>query len=318
MTRRTAPVCDPAQSARAVLMIRPAHFGANPQTRSSNRFQGKARGRPSQVASRAQAEMESVAALLDAHGVRVVQIAGQDNPPLPDEVFPNNWISCHADGTLVVYPMLAENRRLERRPEVTDRLRNHAGLAIRRLVDLSSHEFDDRFLEGTGSIVFDHVHRVAYACLSPRTHPGPLNEVCALLDYRPVTFHAVDGSGTPIYHTNVMMSVGTGFAVICADAITDPTERETVVTELAAHGRTVLAISRQQMQDFAANILQLRGHGPVIALSKRALDALERAGREQLAQYGELVVADIPTIEAAGGGSVRCMLAELFAPQVVD
>ncbi len=314
MNRHPAPASDPAQSARAVLMINPARFAANPQTRSSNRFQSKARGRPSQVASRARAETETLATQLQAHGVRVVLIEGQEHPPLPDEVFPNNWISCHADGTLIVYPMLAENRRRERRAEVIERLRDNAGIAIRRVVDFSSHEFDDRFLEGTGSIVFDHVNRVAFACLSPRTHPGPLSEVCALLGYRPVVFHATDSSGTPIYHTNVMMSVGTGFAVVCVDAITDPAEREAVVSALATHEREVLAISRQQMQDFAANILELRGHGPVIALSQRAHDAFGDAGRERLAHHGKLLVADIPTIEAAGGGSVRCMLAELFAP----
>lgn len=314
MRQPAPPACDPGQSARAVLMINPARFAANPRTRPSNRFQGKPRGRPNLIASRARAEVQAVAGLLRAHGVHVVLVEGQSDPALPDEVFPNNWISCHADGTLVVYPMLAENRRPERRQDVVELLRDNASLAIRRLVDLSSHEFDDRFLEGTGSIVFDHVHRIAYACLSPRTHLAPLTEVCALLGYHPLTFHAVDSSGTPIYHTNVLMSVGTHFAVVCADAITDPIERETVVTSLAGNDREVLAISMQQMHEFAANILELRGDGPLIALSRRALEAWSHTGSERLARHGELLVADIPTIETAGGGSMRCMLAELFVP----
>ncbi len=300
------------QAAPAVLMIHPTRFSANPQTRKSNHFQSRPSGRPSAVADRARAETEALAVQLAANGVRVLLADGRADMSLPDEVFPNNWISCHADGTVLTYPMLANNRRMERRQETVDMLRRVGRLAIRRMVDLSAHERDHHFLEGTGSIVFDHIQRIAFACLSPRTHEKPLREVCALLGYRPMPFTATDRSGLPIYHTNVLMSLGTKFAVICADVIRDRAEREALLATIEAGGREVLVIGRRQMQNFAANILELRGDGPVIAMSTRAHAAW--AESDQLSRFGRLVIAHVPTIET-GGGSVRCMLAELSAPR---
>jgi hypothetical protein len=306
------------QTAGAVLMIRPAHFGSNPETAGSNFFQrtGPDAG---DAALRAQREFDALALALANAGVRVHQFAGQRGAALPDEVFPNNWLSLHADGSAVLYPMLAPNRRLERRRDVLDALVDTYGYRIDRIVDLTDREERGEYLEGTGSVVLDRPGRVAYACLSPRTSVDALAELARTLRYRVVPFSAVDTAGRPIYHTNVVLSLGTRFAALCVQAIADSAERRSVLASLEASGRSVIDLSRAELESFAGNVLELAStKGPVIALSAAALRALAPSTRQAFERHGRLVAADVTTIERIGGGSVRCMLAEVALPRNVS
>jgi hypothetical protein len=315
--RSPAAATRPEQSAAAVLMVRPASFGWNPETAASNRFQAAAPGAVDGVGARAVAEFDALVAALRAAGVTVYACGDRAEPACPDAVFPNNWVSLHADGTVVLYPMLARSRRHERRLELIVELEQRGGYRVERLLDLTHHELQQRFLEGTGSVVFDHPGRVAYACLSPRTSAVVLDELCAELGYEAVTFTAADRSGAPVYHTNVLLAIGTGFAMVCAEAIA-PNERGALLERLAAGGRRVVTIDHAQLSSFAGNVLELRAAGGarVLAASQRALDSLSSSARAVLAEgIDHFVAAPVPTIEGLGGGSVRCMLAEIFLPQ---
>ncbi len=309
----TASAPEP-QTADAVLMIRPARFAANVETAGSNRFQTAVRA-DRDVAQRAAREFDALAVALAASGVRVHAFAGSRDAPLPDEVFPNNWVSFHADGTAVLYPMLAPSRRRERRPELLDELRREHGYRLTRVVDLTHLEARAEYLEGTGSFVLDRVRRVAYACRSPRTHDAALAEFGRELGYETHAFDAADRDGHAIYHTNVLLSIGTRFAVLCTRALRDADERRRLVERLAAH-RELIDLDFEQLHSFAGNVLELRaGDSPVIALSAAALASLHPAQRRVLESHGELVAADVRTIETHGGGSVRCMLAEVALPR---
>jgi hypothetical protein len=315
MSERSPPTAS--QSAAAVLMVRPASFGWNPETAASNRFQADAPAAHGDVGARAVAEFDALVAALGAARVAVHAFADRAEPACPDAVFPNNWVSLHADGTVVLYPMLAHSRRRERRLELVAELEQRAGYRVERLLDLTHHELYGRFLEGTGSVVFDHVGRVAYACPSPRTGAAVLDELCAELGYQPVTFAATDGAGVPVYHTNVALSIGTGFALVCAEAVAQG-ERDRLLERLGTGGRRVLTIDRAQMGSFAGNMLELRGvdGARVLAVSQRAVASLSPATRERLADcVDRIVVVPVPTVEDVGGGSVRCMLAEIFLPR---
>jgi hypothetical protein len=304
------------QSANAVMMVRPASFGSNPQTQGSNRFQHDDPAAAADANARAREEFDGLLRQLQASGVAVAVVQDTAPPQCPDAVFPNNWVTLHADGTVVLYPMLARNRRLERQLDRVTAVVESLGRRITRLLDFSHHEIQARCLEGTGSIVFDHVRRVAYACLSPRTDLALLHELCAELDYEPCAFRATDAAGVPIYHTNVMLAIGTGSVVVAAEAI-DGAERDRVLQALAAGGRQVELIDRAQMAGFAGNVLELQAAdgGRVLALSQSAHDALGSDCMDRLAhRVDRCVVAPIPTIERLGGGSVRCMLAEVFLP----
>jgi hypothetical protein len=301
------------QSARAVLMVRPAHFGRNAETAASNFFQSSAPAL-NDAAVRAEREFDALAFALARAGVRVHQFAGKRGAALPDEVFPNNWLTLHADGTAVLYPMLAPNRRQERRRDVLAAL-EVCGYAIENVVDLTALEARGQYLEGTGSLVLDRARRIAYACLSPRTHPEALREFARALRYEVVPFTAIDGAGRPIYHTNVVLSLGSRFAVLCSAAIATPEERRSLLTRLEASQREVIDLSRAELDSFGCNLLELAGgSGPVIALSAAALRSLAASKRRALERHGGLVTADIATIERIGGGSVRCMLAEVALP----
>ena len=304
------------QTADAVLMVRPANFGWNPQTQASNRFQRAEPGLASDANERARAEFDALALQLRGAGVEVTVAADAPTPVCPDAIFPNNWVSLHADGTVVLYPMLARNRRLERRLEFIASLAAERQRTVVRLLDLTQHESHGRYLEGTGSIVFDHAQRIAYACLSPRTHQQPMSELCDELGYQPCTFTATDAAGVPIYHTNVMLAVGSRCSVVAAGAI-DLRDRERVLSNLAASGRHVEIIDATQMAGFAGNVLELRtaAAGSVLAMSATAHASFGPAALERLAaNVDRIVAAPIPTIETLGGGSVRCMLAEVFLP----
>jgi len=305
------------QSAGAVLMVRPARFGFNPQTAASNAFQRDphARGSAENVTAAVLREFDGVAAALTAAGVEVVVADDTPRPEKPDAVFPNNWVSFHADGSIVLYPMLAANRRVERRPELLARVLEGGRYRHTRTVDLSAHETRGRFLEGTGSHVLDRSARKAYACLSPRTDGALLAEFAAALGFEALPFAACDTEGRRIYHTNVMMALGTRFAVICDAAIEDAAERARVRAALAQTGRDVVAISREQMAKFAGNVLELdTPGGKRLAVSTTAWNAYLPEQRARIAAHAQPLIVDVATIERAGGGGVRCMLAEIHLP----
>lgn len=311
------PPRESAQSASAVMMIRPATFGSNPETRASNRFQHGPDAAGPDAAAVAAAEFDAAVGALEDADVEVHAFDDRLEPACPDAVFPNNWVSLHADGTVVLYPMLAPSRRRERRLDLLVELERRGGFRVTRLLDLTHHELAGRFLEGTGSVVFDHPGRTAYACRSPRTDSAVLAELCEELGYRPFVFEARDDQGVPVYHTNVLLSVGTRFAVVCADAV-EPARRAALIGQLGAGGRHVEVIDRRQMARFAGNVLEVRDRwgSTVLAMSRQAHDSLGPEVRERLADCVERVVTvAVPTIESLGGGSVRCMLAEVFLPR---
>src|SRR6185436_1241419 len=306
---------DAAQCASAVLMVRPRHFAFNAETAVTNRFQ-KAGG-SDHTAAQARAEFDAFAAALAGEGVTVCVAQDSDDPPKPDAVFPNNWVSFHADGTLVLYPMQAVSRRAERRREIVDAVVRDTGFKVLRTVDLTHHETAGRFLEGTGSLVLDHRERVAYACRSPRTDEQVAREWAEVMGYELELFAARDARGAPIYHTNVLMSIGTRLAVVALDNI-DAADRARVAARLEKQ-HDLLAISEQEMGAFAGNVLEVGswdeylGDMRILVMSATAQHALE--GRKYARLYTSVdavLAAPIDIIERHGGGSVRCMLAGVF------
>ncbi len=306
-----------SQLAPAVLMIRPARFESNPQTAESNRFQGKTPVPPAEQHAAALEEFEGLRTALAEAGVRVCAFDDTPEPHTPDAIFPNNWVSFHADGTVVLYPMEAPNRRTERRQDIIESLTREHGFLVREVVDLTHHERDGHFLEGTGSLVLDRVNRVAYACLSSRTHLDALGEFAQRLDYEVIAFDAVDQDGAPIYHTNVLMNVGEKMAVICDEALPRRDQRTAVLESLATSGHEVLPLTFDQLNAFAGNLLELRSAdgGRVVAMSGRALASLTDRQRARLEANGAIISAPIDNIERSAGGSVRCMLAEIHLPR---
>jgi hypothetical protein len=305
------------QCASAVLMVRPRRFGYNAQTAATNRFQNPA---VADVAERALREFDAFAAALTAEGVTVCVAEDSDAPAKPDAVFPNNWVSFHRDGTVVLYPMHAENRRAERRQEIIDAVTRDTGFEVKRVLDLTHHEKNGRFLEGTGSLVLDHVARVAYACRSPRTHDQVAAEWARELAYDLEMFSASDEAGTPIYHTNVLMHVGTRAAVVALDAI-DQLDRARIAARLENSGRDLIAIDHAEMRGFAGNMLEVGswdeylGDYTILVMSESARHALATPKYKRLYGSVDAVLAvPVEVIERHGGGSVRCMLAEVFLP----
>jgi len=308
-----------AQCAAAVLMVRPARFGFNAQTALSNRFQrnATAAARPEQALQ----EFSGFADALAAAGVRTCVIDDTPEPAKPDAVFPNNWVSFHRDGTIVLYPMQAANRRIERRMDILTAVERNLGFHCRHLLDMSSEEQHGRFLEGTGSLVLDHLERVAYACRSPRTDESLVRGWGRAMRYEVEVFDATGEDGTPIYHTNVMLAIGSRCAVLCSDAVSAP-DRERLCARLRSAGRQLIEISREAMRDFAGNVLELRvAAGPganrtLIVLSARARAALSASQWRQIGDsVDDTLVVALPTIETFGGGGARCMLAEV--PEIV-
>jgi hypothetical protein len=298
-------------------MVRPASFGFNTQTAASNAFQQAPRSAGEAEAQElALREFDALAAALDRAGVEVLIASDTLEPPKPDAIFPNNWVSFHGDGTVTLYPLLAPNRRAERREVILERVVREGRFHVSRTVDLTHREAEGKFLEGTGSLVLDRAHRVAYASLSPRTDLDVLGEFAQQLDYELVTFEAQGRAAQPVYHTNVALAIGTRLAVVCGAAIGEPLHREAVFNRLRATGHEVLDITLRQMFEFAGNLLELAAlRGPVIALSTTAWHCLGSLQRRVLESHAEVVAAAIPTIERIGGGGVRCMLAELHLPK---
>lgn len=287
MTARETRIPEP-QLASSVLMIRPARFMSNPQTSASNRFQAAPAATPDEQQAVALAEFDRLADALESAGVHTFVYADTPEPHTPDAVFPNNWVSFHADGRVVLYPMEAENRRDERRLDVIESLVRDHGFHVSEVIDLSFHERDGVFLEGTGSMVLDRANRIAYACLSSRTQLDALGDFAQRLDYEVIAFDAVDRHGHPVYHTNVLMMLGERIAVLCTDAIPDKWQRKAVLDSLARSGHEVLDITFDQLEHFAGNMLELRGAGGrrVVALSQQAYDALDEQQRERLRANG--------------------------------
>lgn len=297
-------------------MVAPEQFGFNDQTAKTNTFQQQPAEEltsPMRIRDAARGEFHNMVDILKSHQIRVLVLASKSDQPTPDAVFPNNWFSHHLHDTLVLYPMLTPNRRAERQPALlVDMLK---GLACNPAVlDLSPHEQDGMILEGTGSMVLDRAHKVAFAMESPRTNEQMVYEWCHRMGYTACFFHAYDTRRVPIYHTNVFMNVGDGFAMACFEAIPDRTERTRLEGTLRDLGKEIVPLSFEQLYAFCGNMLHLRSQQgqAKIALSQTAMDALTQRQCEQLARYGELMPIPIPTIERIGGGSVRCMLAEVF------
>ncbi|HET7587726.1 MAG TPA: arginine deiminase-related protein [Gammaproteobacteria bacterium] len=298
-------------------MIRPARFRSNPQTAASNAFQqADADHDAAAVQQLAEQEFEALANALKNAGVNVLIYADTPSPDKPDAVFPNNWLSTHADGSVVLYPMQAGNRRIERRPDIVANLAAANGFNVGSTIDLSDAEQQEAFLEGTGSMVLDRANRIVYACLSPRTHRSTLERWCTHFSYEAVTFSALS-NGQPIYHTNVMMSVGERQAIVCLASIQSDGEREQVRSRLEATGHEIVDITPAQMNAFAGNMLELTSADgrAVIVMSQRAYDSLDDAQRAQISRHARIVSVPITTIEDHAGGGVRCMLAEIFLPR---
>ena len=307
-----------SQVTGSVLMIRPVAFRGNPETASSNKFQrDPGVVNPALEQAGALEEFDKLVDTLRQAGVDVIVAEDRVEPDTPDSIFPNNWVSFHADGRVVLYPMMALNRRPERRADILEKLSSDDGFRITEIVDLSENEIDDRFLEGTGSLVLDRTNRIAYACLSPRTSVDLLAGFGQRLGYEVVSFDAVDRNAVPIYHTNVLMCVGSDFAVICDEAIPDSKQRQAVIRKLQDSGHEIISINQDQKKNFAGNMLELvsRDGQKLLAMSRRALDSLSVEQKDALSRHARLVSSPINTIEDSAGGSVRCMIAEIHLPR---
>ncbi len=307
---------DSRQITADVFLVRPHHFGPNTQTAQSNFFQRQIHTSLTDVQASALNEFDGMVGALRDAGVNAMVFQDTDDPSKPDAVFPNNWVSLHGDGTAILYPMEAPSRRPERRIDIVESLSNDYGFFVSNIVDLSFLEGEGLFLEGTGSLVLDHVQRAAYAALSSRTHMMAAAEFARQAKYEIAAFEAADSSGRAIYHTNVMMTIGQRFAVICADSIVDRGERSAVMARLVAGGRVVVEITVSQMEQFAGNILELAtaDERSVILMSRSAYEALSSEQIETLESCGKIIPVAVPTIESVGGGSVRCMMTEVFLP----
>lgn len=302
-----------------VVMIRPVSFRMNEQTAVDNYFMEDLDLKNTKINSLAQLEFDRFVTILKDKGINVIIVDDTEFPDTPDAVFPNNWVSFHEDGTTVFYPMLAENRRQERREDILDILEDN-GFLVKDVMDYTAAEQEGIFLEGTGSLVLDRVHKKAYCALSQRADEELLIEFCEDFDYFPVLFTAnqtVDGKRLPIYHTNVMMSIAEEFAVVCLEAIDDKKERKNLVDHLKRDGKDLIAISGEQMHRFAGNMLQVKGKDDkrYTVMSNVAYGTLTTEQLKRIERSSEILYANLETIETCGGGSARCMMAEVFLPK---
>lgn len=307
------------QTTNSILMIRPVAFRMNEQTAVNNYYQKVIDGLlPATVNAKAQQEFDDFVIKLRAVGVKVIVVNDTLNPDTPDSIFPNNWVSLHENGDAAMYPMFAENRRAERREEILDQLEEE-GFKIENIVDYTSAEEDGYFLEGTGSLLLDRANQKAYCALSPRADEELFIEFCEDFDYAPVIFEAfqtVNGERKLIYHTNVMMCLGETFAVICSECIDDKKERKMVLDNLKEDGKEVILITEAQVNNFAGNMLEVRGadNARYLIMSAAAHQSLTDKQIAQLEKHATILSSSLDTIEACGGGSARCMMAEIFLP----
>jgi hypothetical protein len=301
------------QSTDSVLMIRPARFYPNPQTAVDNAFQRTTRLGSDTLTLMARKEFDAVVQTLRAAGVNVHVFEDTAEPEKPDAVFPNNWISAHHDGRIGLFPMYSPVRRRERRQDIVEELRKH--YRVTDVIDYSRFEDEGCCLEGTGSLVFDHLHKIAYVSLSNRSNPKMIQRFADDFSYEPVIFTSIGSNGQPIYHTNVMMCIGTAFAMVGLEMIRNKAERQRVRARLEQTGKEIVELSADQIANFAGNAIELHNQGgeKLLVLSSHAAGALAEEQRERLRRYARLVALEIPTIEL-GGGSARCMIATIHLP----
>ena len=296
-----------------ILMVRPANFGYNPETAANNAFQ--VNDKQLNIAARkakAVEEFDAFVEKLTAAGINVIVFPDTEMPLKTDAIFPNNWISFHEGGLIVTYPMYSPNRRLERRQDIIEQLAET--YAYQNHVRLERWEQEAQYLESTGSLIFDRVHKIAYACLSERTHPELLEEYCQFMDFQKVVFTSVDKTGLPIYHTNVMMAMGTSFVVICMESIENEEERATLKQLFKQTQKEIIPITFEQLYAFAGNMLQVKNKkgDTFLVMSSQAYHSLSAAQIQQVETHTQILHSDLTTIETYGGGSARCMMAEVF------
>ncbi|MEO5684408.1 MAG: arginine deiminase-related protein [Chitinophagaceae bacterium] len=300
------------QTTSHLLMIRPVNFGFNAETAVNNAFQVP--GNDAGAQGKARHEFDAFVLLLQQNGVEITVINDSPDPHTPDSIFPNNWVSFHDDGTAVLYPMYAPNRRLERKPAVLDKIAEK--FVLSQTIDLSGNEKEDAFLEGTGSMVLDRQNKIAYACISPRTDYFVLTDFCEKMGYTACIFDAVDQNGHAIYHTNVMMCIADAYSVICMDSIAAAHEKEEVAGTIKKTGKEIIEITYNQMNHFAGNMLQVNSSGgeKLLLMSSQAYESLTKEQVEKLSSFNKILHSPLITIETNGGGSARCMMAEVHLP----
>jgi len=308
-----------SQSTNTILMIRPINFRMNEQTAVNNYYQKDIDVLPAAINAKAQKEFDDFVIKLKSKGVKVIVISDTEENDTPDSIFPNNWISFHKEGTVGLYPMFAENRRFERREDILVTL-EELGFNIENVVDYTNAEEEHVFLEGTGSLCLDRINHKAYCALSPRADEDLFIEFCEDFEYTPVLFTAyqtVSEERLPIYHTNVMMCVGDTFAVICTSSIDDKKERKNVIKHLKENGKEIIIITEKQVNSFAGNMLQVKGakDASYIVMSQEAYNSLTELQIKTLQKHGEILSSSLNTIQTCGGGSARCMMAEVFLPK---
>ncbi|MDM1298236.1 amidinotransferase [Empedobacter falsenii] len=307
------------QYTSTILMVEPTAFYYNPETAVNNYFQTETTDSQEDIQKEALEEFQGMVSALRSKGVNVITIKDTASPHTPDSIFPNNWISFHDNGNVVLYPMFAKNRREERREEDVLSLLEEKGFHIDDVIDFTSAEEDEIFLEGTGSIILDREHELAYACISQRTDEDLLIEFCEELEYTPVIFQAnqtVNGERKPIYHTNVMMCIADKYTIICLDSIDDKKEKKAVCEYLLEAGKEIIAITEEQMHQFAGNMLQVGGLGQsYLVMSQTAYNSLNQEQISKIEAYNPILPVKIDLIEKLGGGSARCMMAEVFLPK---
>ncbi|TXF76296.1 citrulline utilization hydrolase CtlX [Chryseobacterium sp.] len=305
------------QTASTVLMVEPIAFGYNAQTAKNNYFQVEQK--EADIQQKALEEFTNFAEKLRNKGINVITVKDTLEPHSPDSIFPNNWVSFHSDGTVVLYPMFAPNRRVERRRDILETLKNE-GFGIKEIDDFSHFENEEKFLEGTGSMIFDHDHKIAYGSVSLRLDEELFRKFCTEFGFTPVVFHSfqtVNEQRLPIYHTNVMMCVANQFVVICLECIDDELEREKVQEVIKSTGKEIIEITEEQLQQFAGNMLQVQNNNgeKFLIMSQTAYRSLTEEQIQKIGKYCEIIYSDLNTIEVNGGGSARCMLAEVFLPK---
>lgn len=305
------------QATDTLLMIEPVAFGYNAQTAENNYFQVNSENVDTQ--RKALSEFNAFVQKLRDKGINIITIKDTIEPHTPDSIFPNNWVSFGRDGRVVLYPMFAQNRRDERRLDIIEQIKNQ-GFEVKEIVDFTPSELEEKFLEGTGSMIFDHDNKIAYGSVSLRLDEALFREFCEKMGFTPVVFHSFQTAGNerlPIYHTNVMMCVADKFVVICLSCIDDETERQNVVATIEKSGKEIIEISEEQMQNFTGNMLQVQNNDgeKFLVMSQSAYNSLTPEQIQKIEKYCEIISADLSTIETNGGGSARCMLAEVFLPK---
>jgi hypothetical protein len=300
------------QTTSHILMIRPVNFAFNTETAANNAFQVK--NDETNVQGKALNEFDEFVSLLRKNGVDVTVVEDTPEPNTPDAIFPNNWISFHSNGTVLLYPMYAPNRRTERKEHVLEKIDEH--FLIKEKIDLSYNEKNNLFLEGTGSMVLDRDNKIVFACLSPRTYKKVLDEFCNKMNYTAAIFHSVDENGQPIYHTNVMMCIADKYVVICLDSIPDSEEKKEVIAAIQKTGKEIIDITYDQLNHFAGNMLQIENNmsEKLLVMSTQAFRSLTEEQLQKLEGFNRIIHAPLNTIEVNGGGSARCMMAEIHLP----